>query len=102
MSHPGGESSVEHAHAHPGAITYIKVAAILAILTITEVAVYYIPALLPVITPIMIVLSIGKFVLVVAFYMHLKFDSRLFTGIFAWGMFVAIAIVLAMIALYAY
>ena len=102
MSHPGGKSSVEHAHAHPGAITYIKVAAILAILTITEVAVYYIPALLPVITPILIVLSIGKFVLVVAFYMHLKFDSRLFTGIFAWGMFVAIAIVLAMIALYAY
>ncbi|MBX5443721.1 cytochrome C oxidase subunit IV family protein [Sphaerobacter sp.] len=100
MSHPGGETSVEHAH--PGAITYVKVAAILAILTITEVSVYYIPALMTIITPVLIVLSIAKFLLVVAFYMHLKFDSRLFTGIFAWGMFVAIAIVLAMIALYAY
>ncbi|MDI3339885.1 MAG: cytochrome C oxidase subunit IV family protein [Sphaerobacter sp.] len=88
-------------HAHPGAVTYLKIAVVLAILTITEVATYYIPAIQPIIAPVLIVLSIAKFLLVVMFYMHLKFDSPLFRGIFAWGMFVAIAIVLAMMALYA-
>jgi cytochrome c oxidase subunit IV len=40
-----------------------------------------------------------KFVIVVGYYMHLKFESRLLLGIFAGGMAVALAIILAMIAI---
>lgn len=88
-------------HAHPGAQTYVKIAVVLSILTATEVAIWYIPALAGVLIPLLIILSICKFALVVMFYMHLKFDARLFSGIFLWGLFVGISIIIAMMAMYA-
>lgn len=100
MSERSTGGAVEHAH--PGPVTYIKIAVVLAILTVTEVAVYYIPALSSIIVPLLITLSLAKFVLVIMYYMHLKYDPKLLSGIFLWGMFVAVAIVLAMIAIYAF
>ncbi|MBX6341354.1 MAG: cytochrome C oxidase subunit IV family protein [Thermomicrobiaceae bacterium] len=79
-------------HAHPGASTYVKIAVILSIITITEVAIYYIHAVRPVLIPALIALSITKFALVVGYYMHLKFDARLLSGVFLWGLFVALSI----------
>lgn len=87
-------------HAHPGAAVYVKLAVILAIITLVEVATYYIEAFEPVLIPVLIILSIIKFALVVMYYMHLKFDSRLLTAIFSVGLFAGVSIVLAMIALY--
>ena len=87
--------------AHPGAAAYVKIAVILSILTMTEVAIWYIHAFAAILTPALIILSIAKFTLVVMFYMHLKFDSRFFSGVFLWGLFVAISILLTMMALYA-
>lgn len=87
--------------AHPGPATYVKVAVILSIVTIIEVATYYLVNYLHgAIVPILLVLSAAKFVLVVEFYMHLKFDAPLLRGMFAWGLTVAIGITLAMLALY--
>lgn len=94
-----GQPVVERAH--PGPATYVKVAVILAIVTIIEVATYYLVNYLHgTLVPILLVLSAAKFVLVVGFYMHLKFDAPLLRGIFGWGLTVAIAITLAMLALY--
>jgi len=45
-------------------------------------------------------LMVVKFALVVMFFMHLKYDSQLLTGLFAGPLLIASAIVLAMIALY--
>lgn len=86
---------------HPGPLTYVKVAVVLAIVTVIEVATYYLVNYLHgTIVPILLVLSAAKFVLVVGFYMHLKFDAPLLRGIFGWGLTVAIGITLAMLALY--
>ncbi|HET9017343.1 MAG TPA: cytochrome C oxidase subunit IV family protein [Thermomicrobiaceae bacterium] len=85
---------------HPGAAAYVKIAVILSILTMTEVAIWYIPAFAVILTPALILLSIAKFTLVVMFYMHLKFDSRFFSGVFLWGLFIAISILLSMMAIY--
>jgi len=87
-------------HAHPGAKTYVAVAGILAVITAVEVAVFYIEALRPVIVPILLVLSATKFALVVGFFMHLRFDSKLFTAVFVGPLVVAIGLILAMLALY--
>ena len=87
-------------HAHPGASKYIQIAVILGIITTVEVAVYYISALRPVIMPILIGLSAVKFSLVVMFYMHLKFDNRLFTSLFLFGLVVASFVIVAFIALF--
>jgi cytochrome c oxidase subunit IV len=68
-------------HGHPSTSTYITIAAILTVLTLVEVGVFYVPAFGPVLAPLLLLLSATKFVLVVMFYMHLKSDSRLFTFI---------------------
>lgn len=69
-------------HAHPGPRTYVMIAVILAILTAAEVAVVYVPALEPVVLYLLVAMSAAKFILVVMFYMHLKFDSKLFSRVF--------------------
>jgi cytochrome c oxidase subunit 4 len=47
-----------------------------------------------------VVLSTIKFILVVMYYMHLKFDHRLFSGVFLLPFSLAIFMVLAMITLF--
>ena len=92
MSHP--------AQPHTSNKTYILVAAVLAMITGVEVMVFYIQALRPVIVPILVALSAAKFVLVVSFFMHLKYDGKILRGLFAGPLLVAIAIIMAMMALY--
>lgn len=76
------------------------VAAILGVITAVEVAVFYIEMLHPVLVPILLTLSAAKFVLVVGFFMHLKFDARLYRALFVGPLLVAIAVVIAMFLLY--
>ncbi len=87
---------------HPTPATYFKVAMALSVLTAIEVAIFYVTALSYTIIPILAVLSIGKFALVAMYYMHLKFDHPLFTGLFFFGMFVATGVTLALMALFSW
>jgi len=73
-------------HAHPTNKFYLVIGAILIGLTVLEVLGYY-GEVNGVLGPgsaavIIGVLSAAKFIAVVAYYMHLKFDSKLFTGVF--------------------
>jgi cytochrome c oxidase subunit 4 len=43
--------------------------------------------------PIVMVVSAAKFVLVVMFYMHLKYDSKVFTGVFIFPMALATLVI---------
>ena len=88
------------AGAHPTAGTYIRIATLLAILTAVEVAVFYVEVLEPAFLPIFLILSVAKFVLVVMFYMHLKFDSRLFSGVFVGGLLLAISVAVVLMGLF--
>ncbi len=98
---PSTAHEVEHAvHAHPGAGTYVVIGLILTIITAIEVAVFYIPAMHTYMAPILISLSAAKFVLVVLFYMHLKFDNRLFSTVFVMPLVLAISLVIALIILF--
>lgn len=83
MANPADTAGVVvREHPHPGWETYLVVAVVLGIITAAEVAVFYIEVLQPALVPILLTLSAGKFALVVMFYMRLKFDSRIFTGVF--------------------
>jgi len=73
---------------------------VLAVITAVEVAVFYIPALEAVLVPVLLVLSAAKFVLVVMFFMHLRFDSLVLTGLFMAGVVLAAFMVTALIVLY--
>ena len=85
---------------HPTPLTYVKIAAILAIITAIEVAIFYVEALQGLIKPIFIILSGGKFALVAMFYMHLKFDNRLFSILFIGGLILAMIVSTAMMVLF--
>jgi cytochrome c oxidase subunit 4 len=87
-------------HAHPSNRTYVIVAAILGVITAVEVAVFYLDALKPVLVPILLTLSAAKFTMVVGFFMHLKFDARLYRTLFIGPLVVAIAVMMAMFLIY--
>jgi cytochrome c oxidase subunit IV len=102
----------QHEHAHPGPAIYLRVGIILFILTAAEVAVYELAyhhagsglgALLhPVVIPILLLLSAVKFTLVAMFYMHLKQDSKLFSGLFIFPILIAAFIIAALMTLISY
>ena len=87
-------------HSHPTWKTYVAVGAILTAITGIEVAIYYIPSLHGVIVPLLLVLSALKFFIVVLFYMHLKFDSKIFGRVFFAPLFLAMLVVVGMIMLF--
>jgi len=66
----------EQGTAHATTGTYLRIAAVLVMITLIEVGVFYVPAFQGVLVPVLLVLSAVKFTLVVMFYMHLKFDNR--------------------------
>jgi cytochrome c oxidase subunit IV len=82
----------EHAHDHPSEFQYVKVAIFLGIVTALEVAVVYIGALENLLVPILSAMMLIKFFAVAAYFMHLKFDSKIFRRFFILGIILAIAI----------
>ncbi|HET6639024.1 MAG TPA: cytochrome C oxidase subunit IV family protein [Gemmatimonadota bacterium] len=90
----------ESSKGHASKSTYWLIAVVLGILTMLEVAVFYVPLLHSVIVPFLLVLSAAKFILVAMFFMHLKFDRPILTTVFAGGIVVATVIILAMMLLF--
>ncbi len=101
-----------HEPAHPTASLYFKVGLVLFVLTALEVGLYEItygehtgalaPTIKPFFVPLLLLLSAAKFALVAMFYMHLKQDSKLFTGVFVFPLIIAAFIVGALIVLHLY
>ena len=87
---------------HPGATTYLIIAAFLIVLTAMEITVFYVHALRPVLVPVLIVLGAAKFALVAMFYMHLKYDGWLLSGVFAFFLMMAAILLIALLLLFAY
>jgi cytochrome c oxidase subunit 4 len=87
----------ELAH-HPGPRSYVMVAVVLAVITAAEVAIYYVSSLRSVLVPFLLAFSGVKFVLVVLWFMHLKFDSRLFRRLFVTGLILALVVFAVVLA----
>src|SRR5262245_62782213 len=91
------------AHAEPGGHAswklYVLIGLALTIITAIEVAIFYIPQLAAVLVPTLLILSAGKFVTVVLFYMHLKFDSPVFSRVFFGPMVLALFVIVCLIML---
>ena len=94
-----GEVQDDEEHNHPTASKYFVIALILCAITAIEVGVFYLEFLSYSIIPVLAVLSIGKFALVVMYYMHLKFDSKLFSVLFLTGLILASSVTIALMVL---
>jgi cytochrome c oxidase subunit 4 len=95
--------TAEVEHAHPTWSTYWKVALILTIITVGEVWAYYIPSFVASrgFVPTLLFLSALKFAIVVMFYMHLKYDHRLFRALFTGPLIIAMATIISLLFLFA-
>ena len=80
------------AEGHPGPSEYVTVGAILAVITMVEVGVYYMHIVKGALITVLLVLSAMKFVLVVLWFMHLRFDSKIFTVLFGGGLLLVVAL----------
>src|SRR6266478_5175453 len=95
-------SHTEEEHAHPTWSTYWKVALILTLITVGEVWAYYIPSFVAGrgFIPTLLILSALKFTIVVMFYMHLKYDARIFRVLFTGPLLVAAMTLLGLMFLF--
>ncbi len=82
---------------HPGPREYVKIAVALAVVTLLEVAIYYIDFLRPALVPLLLIFSGLKFALVILWFMHLRFDSRLFRRMFVGGIALALTVYLVVL-----
>jgi cytochrome c oxidase subunit 4 len=99
----GGHAAEQHEEEHGGHATvgtYVLIGVILTIITAVEVAIFYIPALAGVLVPVLLTLSAAKFVIVVLFYMHLKYDHPIFGRVFFGPMFLAVIVAAGLLLLF--
>jgi cytochrome c oxidase subunit 4 len=100
MAVPQHTNEHDQEHAHPSIMVYVQIAIVLAIITSAEVAVYYIDAMEPYLVYTLLAMSAVKFLIVVGYFMHLKFDNRLFSAFFFFGLTLGITLVASFMALF--
>ena len=75
-----------HTGSHPSAKEYVRIGLILGVLTALEVTASYLDVSGAILIPTLYVLSVIKFLLVVLWFMHLKFDDRRYARFFVMGL----------------
>tara|TARA_B110000438_G_scaffold187323_1_gene179018 strand:+ start:1055 stop:1390 length:336 start_codon:yes stop_codon:yes gene_type:complete len=79
----------EEAHDHPTDNKYIQIAGILALLTALEVGTYLVEMPGEILIPLLMIMMLIKFYYVASWFMHLRFDTRIFTRFFITGLVLA-------------
>ena len=94
--HEYAEMNVEPAHHdHPSDMFYVRIFAVLVVLTAIEVGLSYAHANEHLIIGALLVFAAAKFSMVVAFFMHLRFDHPWFRRLFIAGLVLAIGVYVA-------
>ncbi len=109
VTHSGPDSSYEaatdevlHEH-HPSDGTYWKVGAILGVLTALEVSTYFISETpyesdaAPLLIGGLLVMMVAKFITIISYFMHLKFDNKIFRNVFVSGLVLAVGVYLVVL-----
>ncbi len=84
-------------HAHPSDWAYVKIALALGFVTALEVSTYFESVVDwgRALVPALMVMMVLKFYLVATWFMHLRFDSKLFARMFQAGLLLAVAVYVA-------
>ena len=93
---PLGEGQIhqphDDTHTHPSDLQYVYIALFLAAVTAAEVLLYYYPPEFVLMAVLLGILGVVKFATVAMFFMHLRFDSRLFRYFFCSGLALAVTV----------
>jgi cytochrome c oxidase subunit 4 len=98
-AHDADNAAPAEAH-HASAKTYYIVGFILTAITALEVGIFYIHLSQALLIPVLLFLSLIKFVTVVQFFMHLRYDSKILSRVFFGPLSLAILVVVGMILLF--
>lgn len=93
-------AEIEQEHTHPGPGQYVEIAGILALLTTVEVGIYVFRGTIPygaIVTTLLIITAL-KFMLVGLWFMHLRFDHRMFRRLFFAGLVLAAGVFAVVLA----
>ncbi|MPZ98060.1 MAG: hypothetical protein GEU80_01785 [Dehalococcoidia bacterium] len=95
--HAEGVGHVEHP---PTTIRqYVMIGVVLTVITALELAASYMD-LGALLIPLLLIMSAIKFAIVVALFMHLRFDSPLLARLFVFGLFLAIFLMVAVLLIF--
>jgi cytochrome c oxidase subunit 4 len=86
------DDAAPHEHDHPSDLKYVKIALILAAITAVEVGTYFFEMSTTALVAFLFPMMIAKFLIVTAYFMHLKYDNPLFRRVFFFGLILAIAV----------
>ena len=102
MSHTTTADTHDHhlKEEHEKYFTFFNVSIALAIITGIELVIVYLPVNPYITFWSLAVLSLVKFLAVIWWFMHLKYDKKLCTGLFFIGLILATGTVLALMALF--
>jgi cytochrome c oxidase subunit 4 len=88
-------SETAHASEHPSTKDYVRIAIFLAVLTAIEVALFYVDHAVGMggwDGPLLVGLSSIKFIAVVGWFMHLRFENSFLTRFFSIGFVLAMVL----------
>lgn len=86
--------------AHPGPAIYVRVAMAMAVVEALEVVVYYAGVLGDSSLSFLLLLTVVQFALIAMWFMHLRFDSRLFSWLLVGGLVLAFALFIVVLAIF--
>jgi cytochrome c oxidase subunit 4 len=92
--------SSEPAHAHSKFHTFVQIAMALSVITGVEIVLVYLPFAKWLIVSFLVVLSAVKFLAVIFYFMHLRWDKVFCTILFFIGLILALGTVAALLALF--
>ena len=85
---------------HPGPRQYVAVAIVLAVATAIEVGLYYLNLPHALLATLLLFFAVIKFSLVALWFMHLRFDSRIFQRLFVTGLILAMTVYLVVLTIF--
>jgi cytochrome c oxidase subunit IV len=85
---------------HPSAREYVRIGVILGVLTGLEITLYYVNIKHSILIPSLFVLAVLKFLLVVLWFMHLRFDDRRYARFFVTGLALAATLYLIVLIIF--
>ena len=101
-THAVDAGEAEELSHHPQPRQYVIVAVILAVVTALEVGIYYIEAVRRFLVPFLLLFALIKFLLVALWFMHLRFDSKLFRRLFVIGLLLALSVFAVVLVIFFY
>jgi cytochrome c oxidase subunit 4 len=92
--------AADSGHAHSKFHTFVQIAMVLSVITGIEIVLVYLPFAKWLIISTLVILSAVKFLFVIFYFMHLRWDKVFCTILFFIGLVLALGTVAALLALF--